>query len=258
MELVPSRTREKFTAFWWGEQGIAALLPLLLAALFLAPFFDSYLLRSLSGLFFTLLLASGVAYLSPRPLLRRLAGALALAAIILHWLNEFKPIPALAIATQLIALLCFSGLTLVLLIRVFRDSGPVTSARVRGAIAAYVLLGVTWSILYQLLDLCLPEALSLSTIAATTADQRRETFTYFSFVTLTTLGYGDIVPVHPIARMFVVFEALIGQLYPATLLARLVSQEISHHQRENAVPMGTGYAAGATPSFEPDSPRGDP
>jgi Ion channel len=49
---------------------------------------------------------------------------------------------------------------------------------------------------------------------------------YFSFVTLTTVGYGDIVPIHPFARSLANVEAIIGQLYPATLLARLVTLEI--------------------------------
>ena len=49
---------------------------------------------------------------------------------------------------------------------------------------------------------------------------------YFSFVTLTSTGYGDIFPVHPVARSFCNFETILGQLYPATLLARLVSLEI--------------------------------
>jgi voltage-gated potassium channel Kch len=55
---------------------------------------------------------------------------------------------------------------------------------------------------------------------------------YFSFVTLTTVGYGDIIPVHPFARALTNIEAVIGQLYPATLLARLVTLEIeSRHRR---------------------------
>jgi hypothetical protein len=49
---------------------------------------------------------------------------------------------------------------------------------------------------------------------------------YFSFVTLTTVGYGDIVPVHPIARSLCNLEAICGQLYPATLLARIVTLEV--------------------------------
>jgi Ion channel len=49
---------------------------------------------------------------------------------------------------------------------------------------------------------------------------------YLSFVTLTSTGYGDIVPVHPIARTLCILEAVIGQLYPATLLARIVTLEM--------------------------------
>ena len=50
---------------------------------------------------------------------------------------------------------------------------------------------------------------------------------YFSFVTLTTTGYGDIFPVHPIARSLCNLESIFGQLYPATLLARLVTLELA-------------------------------
>jgi Ion channel len=59
---------------------------------------------------------------------------------------------------------------------------------------------------------------------------------YFSFVTLTSTGYGDIVPIHPIARSLANLEAIIGQLYPATLLARLVTLELegrATRRREN-------------------------
>jgi hypothetical protein len=51
---------------------------------------------------------------------------------------------------------------------------------------------------------------------------------YFSFVTLTTTGYGDVFPVHPVARALCNVEAIIGQLYPATLLARLVTLEMAN------------------------------
>jgi hypothetical protein len=54
---------------------------------------------------------------------------------------------------------------------------------------------------------------------------------YFSFVTLTSVGYGDIVPVHPFARGLANVEAIIGQLYPATLLARLVTLELEHRRQ---------------------------
>jgi hypothetical protein len=52
---------------------------------------------------------------------------------------------------------------------------------------------------------------------------------YFSFVTLTTIGYGDITPIHPFARSLANLEGIFGQLYPATLLARLITLELAAH-----------------------------
>lgn len=215
---------------------MSAFLLLVFTSLFLAPFFASDLLRFLSAIFFSLLLISGVAYITKRRLLRRAAGAVVFTAIFLHWLHEYNPTPGLAIAASLVSLLCLIILTLVMLIRVFRETGAVTTSRVQGAVAAYVLFGITWSILYRLLDLCLPTAFSIAATSGMTPDEQRETFAYFSFVTLTTLGYGDITATHSIARMFVVFEALVGQLYPATLLARLVSLELIHRQEGKHAP----------------------
>lgn len=226
----PPDFMRRFAAFWWGDHGMLAFLLCLLAGLFLAPFFESTLLRSLSAIFFSLLLISGVAYLSRRPLLRWAAGAVSLAAIILYWLQEFQPSRGLNIASSLVSLVCLVSLTLVVLARVYIDSGPVNSSRIQGAVAAYILFGVSWAILYRLLDLCLPAAFSTSALPGVVPAEQRANFAYFSFVTLTTVGYGDISAVHPIARMFTVLEALVGQLYPATLLARLVSLEISSRQ----------------------------
>lgn len=87
--------KRKFASFWWGDQGMLAFLLLLFAALFLAPFFESVLLRSLSAIFFSLLLISGVAYISPRPLWRRVTGTIAFTAIALRWLQEFRANPGL-------------------------------------------------------------------------------------------------------------------------------------------------------------------
>lgn len=239
--------KHRFIDFWWGEQGMSALLLLVFASLFLAPFFESELLRFLSALFFSLLLISGVACISQRPLWRWAAGVVTLAAITLHWLHEFWPTQGIAIAANFVSLLCLVTLTLVVLLRVFCDTGTVTISRVQGAVAAYVLFGITWTLLYRLLDLCLPGAFSISTAAGMNLVDQRENFAYFSFVTLTTVGYGDVTAVHPIARMFVVLEALVGQLYPATLLARLVSLEIMHRQEANSSAAAVETRDGADP-----------
>ncbi len=218
---------KRTTSFWWGDKGLSAFLILLFVSLFLGPFIESVLMRIISSLFFSFLLISGVVTISSLPLPRFIAGMVAVAAIILRWMDRFTENKAVAVWSAATSLLFLAFLTGVLLIRVFQDDKQVTLHRVKGAVAVYILFGITWSMLYQFLDLSITGAFSLSVAHHIDTMTRQETFTYFSFVTLTTLGYGDVTAIHPTVRMFVIMEALMGQLYPATLLARLVSLEIS-------------------------------
>jgi hypothetical protein len=169
----------------------------------------------------------GVATMSRRPELRFFAGLVAFAAIVLRWMTHIAPTPAILRWSSTASLIFMLLLTMGTLYKVFMDDKPVTGHRIMGAIAAYLLFGVTWSILYGLLDQVLPKAFSISAAGAYSSE-RQESLIFFSFVTLTTVGYGDITPTHDVSRMCAVMEALIGQLYPATLLARLVSLEVSH------------------------------
>ena len=108
----------------------------------------------------------------------------------------------------------------------FRSEGPITTHRIQGSILVYLLIGFTWSVAYQLLHTLSPAAFSFAQGDPGPA-HARDPLIYYSFVTLTTVGYGDITPVHPTARSLAIAEALIGQLYPAILIARLVSLRIS-------------------------------
>jgi hypothetical protein len=105
------------------------------------------------------------------------------------------------------------------MVKAFR-AGPVNVHRIQGAVAAYLLFGLTWAAAYQLVAALAPGAFAS---AQPLAVQDPRVWTYYSFVTLTTMGYGDVTPVHPAARSLALMEALTGQLYPAVLLARLVS-----------------------------------
>jgi hypothetical protein len=226
--------RKKFRTYWWGDKGLSALLVLLLPALFIVPLLDSDLARFMFGILFSLLLVSGVTNLSSRLLPRVSAGVLAGSTIAVHWLHEIYRVPILAAWAVFLSLICFLLLALVIMRQVFQD-GAVTVARIKGAMAVYILIGFSWSYIYQLIDLRVPGAFNFSHPPTNPDDLRHSAdMTYFSFVTLTTLGYGDITAAHPVARMFVIIEALIGQLYPATLLARLVSLEIIHREKQLA------------------------
>jgi len=91
----------------------------------------------------------------------------------------------------------------------------ITRDTIFGAIGIYLTLGITWALSYQFVDTLIPGA--LQNVHSETA------YLYFSFVTLTTLGYGDITPLIPVTESMAMFEAVIGQLYIAVLIARLVS-----------------------------------
>jgi hypothetical protein len=111
--------------------------------------------------------------------------------------------------------------------------GPVTVHRVMGGVAAYLLIGITWAFAYKLLMEEIPDAIHFQiplAVGVPTGEPSR--LIYFSFETLTTVSYGDAYPVHRIARSLTTAEALIGQLYPAILIATLVGMAL--HERANA------------------------
>lgn len=105
--------------------------------------------------------------------------------------------------------------------------GRVTWRRIQGAVALYLILGLLFAHLYGLLNALVPEAFAnVPPGLSAHAVFYQGRLLYFSFATLTSVGYGDIVPLHPVSYSLATLEALIGQLFPAILLARLVSLEL--------------------------------
>jgi hypothetical protein len=119
--------------------------------------------------------------------------------------------------------------------------GRVTWHRIQGGVALYLIVALFFAHLYGLLTMLVPEAFSggptgLDAHAAglnAHAVFYRGHLLYFSLATLTTTGYGDIVPLHSVARSLATLEAVIGQLFPATLLARLVTLELQGRSPSN-------------------------
>ena len=96
------------------------------------------------------------------------------------------------------------------------------------------MLGVSWSLAYSLIDVLQPGAFAYAHAGDTDAwrlqgsGENSGYALYYSFITLTTLGYGDIAPVSMTARMLATLEAITGQIYLAVLVARLVALHIAH------------------------------
>ena len=123
-----------------------------------------------------------------------------------------------------------AGVTLAIVVaRAVFGPGKVNFHRVIGAILLYLVIGLIFVALFCFVALLAPNAFAgfppLEDNLSVAGN-----LIYFSFVTLTSVGYGDIVPVHPLARSLANIEAIIGQLYPATLLARLVTLELEQRR----------------------------
>lgn len=216
--------RGMLVRFWRSDPGLSAFLTLLILSVLVLPPLESMWGWGgiLDDIAFSLLLLGGIAAASER--IRNLV-AIALViviALVLHWVDRDTPSIVLAQWQALFVILSFGMLALVILGQVFRD-GPVTYHRIQGAIAAYLLLGATWAGAYELTALHFPDAFTGSLDSGNGISNN---WLYFSYATLSTVGYGDIAAHHPIARYLAVTEALVGQLYPAILIARLVSQEV--------------------------------
>ncbi len=126
---------------------------------------------------------------------------------------------------DLAAILAFCVLAIgVKLEYVLTAPGPITRNRLVGALCIYLLLGVTWAILFGFVEIADPDAFSYQGVEP---GDPLEAFLYYSFVTLTTLGYGDVTPLHPVARTLAYLEAVIGQLYLAVLIATLVGRLVA-------------------------------
>jgi len=179
---------------------------------------------------FTILLVFAVHSL--RRTMRAVAIILALPAVVGHWTLHLDAPPVPKVAVFVSSLLFLSFLTLVMLHEVLRDQ-RVNIDTLVGAVCAYFLLGVTWGSAYALLAIVSPNAFAVSRSLAEVADWQppksplTPLLQYYSFATLSTVGYGDMSPLTAGARSLSVLESLVGPLYLAILISRLVGMHVA-------------------------------
>jgi len=107
-------------------------------------------------------------------------------------------------------------------------TGVIDANKIVGAICIYLLLGLIWTLLYLLIAQAIPQA--FNGLEHLVWYDNFSDVAYYSFVTLTTLGYGDISPIIPIARFVVYMEAIVGVFYMAILVASLIGIKVSEAQ----------------------------
>jgi len=158
-----------------------------------------------------------------------LALILAGPAFVLRWINNFLGSPWLELIADVFNVFFLLLVAMLILTHVLRDE-KVSREKIFGALSVYLMLGVIWAFLFLVVDLLVPGSFRYGQEQVLTEAQ----MVYYSFVTLTTLGYGDIVPVSPTARSLATLEALTGQLYLTVLVARLVGLHITHASRRRS------------------------
>lgn len=214
----------EFLKFWDRDRSLTALLVLLavnLLALSPASRLGEFV-RPLTTASLFLLLLAGMFTMKRHSTFRIVGIGFVFLTIALRMTRVFADFPWLKVPELVSTGVCFALILYVVSVMVYGE-GPVTGHRIRGAIALYLLIAAFFTVLYRAIEILFPGAFRFPTGSGLTRSQLTDTLTYFSLVTLTTVGYGDVTAIHPFARTLVMFEALIGQLYPAILLARLVT-----------------------------------
>jgi hypothetical protein len=217
LELFLDRVHDE-----WRDPILTGLTLLMVLHLFIvAPLESRALYLQPLGAVFIVLLAVGLLILSrslvPVAGVLVVVGLLAVAVV----LRLRGGHVALDVSLQAAAWLLIALVIIWTVGRAVFEPGRITYHRVIGAILLYLTIGLVFVALYTLVGAVSPNAFNGLTVTARVS--LPSDLVYFSFTTLTTVGYGDIVPVHPVARSLSNLEAIVGQLYPATLLARLVS-----------------------------------
>jgi uncharacterized membrane protein len=166
-------------------------------------------------------------------------GVLALPAAVTNWAPEWF----FNLSSQMLTYSFFQTIFLVYIVarisRYLANAKKIDSEIIYAAICLYLLLGVTWTMLYFGTVLIDPAAINLK--VDTVVTNRESTavilheLVYFSYVTQTTLGYGDLTPATGIARALVIAQSLLGQIYIAVIIARLVGLQIADSMNESLV-----------------------
>jgi len=235
-EPLNASRHESVARFWLSDWSLSALLALLVVAIFiLDPILQ---LRATPAVLQPVVYSLFVVAAAPIALRARghrgvtvLFGTLGVVNIVIRWTSYIHPNTMLDCADTIVSLAFCVVLAAMLLVQAYAP-GPIDLRRIRGAVAAYLLLSFVWALAYKLIALGDPAAFGFP---ATDVRSRSliSRLLYFSMTTMTTVGYGDITPINPVACSLANLEGMIGQLFPALTLARLVSMEIASRQQRD-------------------------
>ena len=196
------------------------------------------LARSVMTGLFVLTLLSAVFAVSRSRTTVVIAILMAIPTIVLEGIRVWRGGELIVVSAHTAAMILIAY-TVVLVLKFLFVADRITVDMICASLCVYLLLGVLWAIGYSLLQFHDDHAFSLPMEENDVATmqfggERTVTSLYYSFVTMSTLGYGDIVPRSSLARMAAAMQAIVGQLYLAVLVARLVGLHIVHATKDQS------------------------
>ncbi len=225
---MPKRFKIPFTQIHIGRFFFLLISMVLMFAL--RPFLESFVRISyLMDIFFFVIFLSAVYAISQKRSTFIIALVMALLIEILIWLGHLTDISSLRTIGNFLAIL-FTGYTAAVILSYLFTEDEITIDVIMGAICVYFLIGLAWAFIFFTLELFQPGSFQMPQGQGIDLSH----FSYYSYVTLTTLGYGDITPISTQARSLALLEAIMGQLYIAILVARLVGIHIAQGVSRNA------------------------
>jgi hypothetical protein len=246
-----SDVERRLPGFWREDRLLSFFLAFLALMVIVVPMVGiSRPGRIALDLTFALMLLSGAIATVNRRMLMFFIVGLTVLEFTTDLVAEFNPSFSPRGWDTALKIVCMAILVVMTLKQTFLP-GPVNVHRVMGGIAAYLMIGVTWAFVYKLLMEEIPDAIHFQTPlqgGVPTGEPSR--LIYFSFETLTTVSFGDVYPIHRVARSLAIAEALIGQLYPAILIATLVGMALQTRANpalKEAEPKGTEVNPGGIP-----------
>jgi voltage-gated potassium channel Kch len=212
--------------FWASERSLSVLAGVVLISTFvIGPLIrPEGIGKAVLTLASLALLASGLAAVPRRGLALRVVTALAVLSVLGRAAALLAPGDLADLGRKITGALFCLLLAVLVFERIFR-AGHVTIHRISGAVAAYLLIGVVFAFVYDSIEILAPGSFHFAT-PALRHPELADPMVYFSFTTLTTVGYGDVTPQTPLTQSLANLEALIGQLFPTILIARLVALEL--------------------------------
>lgn len=207
------------------------LLISLLGLIVLTPLLEGFIrIRFLMDIFISSVFISGIYAVSPQKHFSLIAAIFSLPMLVSIWSTYYVEIPFLLFIGDLFGILFFGFMVITILFFISREH-KVTVNVINGAIVVYLLIALMWVFIFRFLENIQPGSFA---IAQENLKESRFLFVYYSFVTITTLGYGDITPLTDTARAFSLLEAVIGQMYLVVLVARLVGIHIAQSMEKKS------------------------